>query len=702
MLSSSAERIVSAAARIFRPAQRQSTAEDRTVDTGKRLRRITVTLAVASMAGAWASTLLGPPAARAAGYLTMIGCQNGSSTAWRTTSNGGSFGLQLNCPPGNLTSYPMGLSLGGGTAASGQYATWYTAVPSGMQITRASVVTYFARNLTAGQWAGDWTFGAAGHQSLANTIGAPGSLGSAIFGVSPTGPPATLFGWSIQCRASSGCSNNGDLIQVGNVSVTALETQGPTISPSGLWDASGYVWGRWPVVASANGPSGVCNFWATYGGHVVASMVNQRDQSVWDQCGSAVVNQTVDTADPSYGQGAVQLTFNDSDAAGQMGPVQKTVYVDNIRPGMSLSGPTDVSSAAGTQYITATATAGASGVRGISCSIDGAPAQWHANSSWQIPFVSLGVHYVRCVSENNSYSANGQPNSSAPATWMLSIRQPSVSTASFSALKGLQCSRVRTRERIRAHWVTIRKHGKLVSVRRRARIVVRRVVRCHARVVVKRICHVGHCIKQRIVVPPYTAQESTDRVRFGKGATVSGWLGTPSGYPLSGQQVQIMTAPDNGSNAFSQAAVVTTGPYGTWSAGLPPGPSRLVEAVYGGASTIEPATSGQIHLVVPAKVRLIVRPRRVRWGRTIRIAGRVLGGYIPAGKLLRLRIGVSGLRETVGIPNIDPSGRFHTTWTFASGNGVVRYWFSVSTLNEADYAYAPGSSRRVYVTVGPR
>ena len=149
------------------------------------------------------------------------------------------------------------------------------------------------------------------------------------------------------------------------------------------------------------------------------------------------------------------------------------------------------------------------------------------------------------------------------------------------------------------------------------------------------------------------------------------------------------------------AAAVRTGSDGSWSAELPPGPSRLIEATYGGDSTTLASSSATAHLVVPAKVTLDVSPRSTPWGGTIRISGRVLGGYIPAGKLLRLRIGVEGVRGTVGIPSIRRNGRFRTTWTFSAGRGVVRYWFSVSTLNEADYPFAPASSRRVYVTVGP-
>jgi hypothetical protein len=129
------------------------------------------------------------------------------------------------------------------------------------------------------------------------------------------------------------------------------------------------------------------------------------------------------------------------------------------------------------------------------------------------------------------------------------------------------------------------------------------------------------------------------------------------------------------------------------------GPSRLVEAVYDGGLLTEPTKSAQAKLTVPAKVLLHVHPRRTHWGRTVQIRGRVLGGHIPQGKLLRLRIGIQGVKGTIGIPNVRRDGRFNTTFTFAAGHGKVRYWFSVSTLREAAYPFAPASSRRVYVRV---
>lgn len=101
-------------------------------------------------------------------------------------------------------------------------------------------------------------------------------------------------------------------------------------------------------------------------------------------------------------------------------------------------------------------------------------------------------------------------------------------------------------------------------------------------------------------------------------------------------------------------------------------------------------------------MRLHIKPRVVPWGGTLRIYCRVLGGYIPGDcqQLLRLGIAAEGISGTVGIPDIAPNGRFHTTWKFHPGLGVVTYWFSKSTLNEAAYPFAPASSRRVTVTVG--
>ena len=194
------------------------------------------------------------------------------------------------------------------------------------------------------------------------------------------------------------------------------------------------------------------------------------------------------------------------------------------------------------------------------------------------------------------------------------------------------------------------------------------------------------------------------RVAFGRPVRLHGLLMSSAGLPLAGQPVAILTAPDNGSNAFTQAATVTTGPTGSWTATLPPGPSRIIEAAYPGSPTTLPA-SGYATVITPAKIEITrVTPDRAPWGSTVRITGRLLGGYIPASsKLLRLDleiVGIPGLSKIQGIPNVSPNGTFTTTYKFARYQGVVRFWLQVSSLAEADFPFSPSHSRRWIVTVG--
>jgi hypothetical protein len=193
-------------------------------------------------------------------------------------------------------------------------------------------------------------------------------------------------------------------------------------------------------------------------------------------------------------------------------------------------------------------------------------------------------------------------------------------------------------------------------------------------------------------------------VGYGRPVTVRGVLMSSAGLRLAGQPVAILTAPDNGSNAFAQAAAVTTGLDGSWTATLPPGPSRIIEASYPGSPTILPAT-GSATVITPAKIMLTrVTPDRTPWGSTVRITGRVLGGYIPASsKLLRLDlgiVGIPGLSKIQGIPNVTPDGRFTITYKFGRYQGVVRFWLQVSSLPEADFAFSSSHSKRWIVTVG--
>jgi hypothetical protein len=85
------------------------------------------------------------------------------------------------------------------------------------------------------------------------------------------------------------------------------------------------------------------------------------------------------------------------------------------------------------------------------------------------------------------------------------------------------------------------------------------------------------------------------------------------------------------------------------------------------------------------------------------VTGQVLGGYVPTNSsLLRLNVGVGRIGQIEGLPDIRPDGRFLIVWKFVAGRGVIHPWFSVGTLAEAAFPYAPGTSKHMVVTLGER
>jgi hypothetical protein len=592
---------------------------------------------------------------------------------------------------------------------SGRAGGWVTTAPAGLAIA--------AVNVPAGALD---VYGAAGTGYVAEFYWDSGStrIGNGFNGQFGWGGlSSSSLGFQIRCAATT-CNAISDL-QVNDIALQVHETPGPwLIAPDGLWQASGWVRQDWTLHFYGDSPSGLCSLSASVNGQPVpGGSGSTQDPTWWHQCAAGPYSQTVHT--PDFGQGPVALTIRGTDAAGVSTPdpgYTKTVYIDNSQPTVSLSGPTDAPSTAGVQYITAAGGGSPSGIDGLDCAVDSAPARWYPGASAQVPVSGIGQHTVKCAAADNAVDQAGNHGWSSWTTWNLSIRQPTTAALSFGSriLDALQCRRVSERVKIPAMWVTVRRHGTPVNVKRRAQTKVVKVVRCHPRVVRARVrVKVNgrwEWRSERQVRLPRTVQRSTWRARYGATAKVVGWLGTTAGVALAGQTVRILTATDNGLNTFTPAAVAITGQDGVWSATLPAGPSRLVEALYDGGNTIEPASSGQVRLTVPALVKLTITPRRTHWWRsprspgTIKISGRVLGGYIPGAdqQLLRLRIGVigtPGVQSTIGIPDIAPDGRFHTTWTPAPGNGTVHFWFSVSTLHEADYPFAPASSAKVAVIV---
>ncbi len=630
--------------------------------------------------------------------------------------------------PSTGTSPGLQLYAGGGAPRNATAAFKVTA-PQGIVINGIHVVGAYSSGVDDGRgWSG-WFYwnggpgpaGNAGTNSLTDTNNAFYNYGCCSQG----GLNSQSVGWFMVCRFTS-CSSPGG-VNVGELDLTAEEDHGPLMIPTGhpsLWIQPGWMRGRWDASIVASDPSGVCGAFVTLGSLPAATVAHPTlpVRSRWQQCPEQGVSTVVDTSisqgSLGLGVGTMSLSAGADNAAAVHSGSTKTVYVDDSAPTVSLSGPTDAPSTAGTQYATATGVAGPSGVADILCTVDGGPQLRFAGASAQVPVAGIGQHTVSCRSENNAVDPAGNHGISAPASAGLKIGEPTLVGISFSKLVGLNCHRVRKRVRVGGHLVTVRRHGKLVKIHKGGRTKLVKVTRCHPRTVRRRtvvfviVRHHGRLVKVkrtrlvRVVVAPHLLAKSSKRVAFGHRTTVSGWLGTSAGAPLGGRTVRVISAPDNHlAGQFTQAAAVSTSADGTWTARLPAGPSRLVEATYDGSSDTEAGSSGQVRVVVPAKMKLLsVSPRRVAWGGTVRITGQLLGGYLPpGGALVRLRIGLGRNNTTYGVKtHVGGNGRFSTLYTFGVGYpGIYRsYSFQLATLPMGSYPYAPAASDRRAVLVG--
>jgi len=425
------------------------------------------------------------------------------------------------------------------------------------------------------------------------------------------------------------------------------------------------------------------------------------NQHSWRQCPDPqTMPLTVDTTQYPDGPMSLILSARDAASPANVSSPSETLHVDNTPVGLTMSGPTDAPSTAGIQYITASASAGPSGVS-IACSLDGSPFRLYSSATAQIPVSGLGPHTARCYGQNGAIDPEGAPATSPVESRTLYIRQPTVIGASFAHIAdALRCRKTRERVRIPAHWVTVRYHGKPVRIKLPARTRKIKVVRCHPRIVRRRIGGHGHSRIVRVPVAPHVVTRTTRRIAFGARTTISGWLGTNDGIALGGQAVRILTAADNGLRHFRQVALTTTAPDGAWNAKLPSGPSRLVEAVYDGTSTTEPAASAYARVVVSASMKLSIRPLHVRWGGRITITGRLRGGYVPpSGEALSVSLSYNGRSIDVQHIRTEHNGKFRTTYTFLGGTGRARYPFWVSTIPESDFPWAVGRSRTITVAV---
>lgn len=616
-----------------------------------------------------------------------------------------------------------------GTAHQGAYGRWSTITPSpsirivGITSVGVADCNLHSDGFSAGYFYGDDGVNYGTPQVTIDCHGAVNQNGYAG-GLNQHIASSRYLGWTASCNQSS-CTPTGAgivVFSILSIQLEAQETTGPGITADGsdnLYYQSGWVRGAFPADISASDPSGVCSMAVSVNGKTTSSYADPSpDTTQWTQCHGSDLNASVDSTQYPNGAGAITLDYNATNAAGALSAVSKKLNVDNVTPSVSLSAPPDTASVAGTQVVTVTGSAGPSGIGGLYCSVDGGAVETYRSATAQIPVTGIGPHAVSCYARNNAANVSGVTASSPVSTLVLSIRQPTAAAITFARIAdALRCHTARETVKVAGRIHTIRRHGKRVRVRGRARTIRRRVRKCHARTVVRaiRVVLKRHgkpvlrhgkqvYVKRRVrrVVLPHAVYEAKRRVGHGKPTAVNGFIGLADGTALAGQPVDVYVAPNDNAPRFHLIRTVTTDANGLWTAKVGPGPSRLIEAVYPGGATTEPAVSSTVTLTVPAKIAMSISPRVVPWSGKITIRGRLVGGYVPGdGVALRLRVPYPGGQYLQEPFRTNRHGEFRFQWTYKSGRGVVTYRFAVATTaTESDYPWAAATSRSIPVTFG--
>jgi hypothetical protein len=191
----------------------------------------------------------------------------------------------------------------------------------------------------------------------------------------------------------------------------------------------------------------------------------------------------------------------------------------------------------------------------------------------------------------------------------------------------------------------------------------------------------------------------TRTIRYGGTATLSGVALNPDGAPAAGATVLIL----EGDSSLVEISRVVAGADGRFSYRVPAGVNRTLRTGFrAAASDVALACSNTVALRVKAGVTLRAKPRSVRFGRTTRFSGQVLGAGLPArGKLVDLQA-FEGRWRTFKTVRTSPSGGFSARYRFIRVNRTRTLKFRARVRREAGFPYQLGTSKTTKVRIRAR
>jgi hypothetical protein len=190
----------------------------------------------------------------------------------------------------------------------------------------------------------------------------------------------------------------------------------------------------------------------------------------------------------------------------------------------------------------------------------------------------------------------------------------------------------------------------------------------------------------------------------GHAQTAVGQLTAPSGAPIGGATVQVLSTPSREGARTVTLAPVRTASDGSFRVRLPASTpsSRITFAYSASSSSAVPSVTAALTLTVPASLALRVTPRTSRAGGTILFSGTLHGAPLPRGGktlVLEARAGGAGSHapwRQFQVVATRAGGRYHASYRFRLPGPIV-YQFRAVSPAEADFPYGTGASNVVAV-----
>ncbi len=194
----------------------------------------------------------------------------------------------------------------------------------------------------------------------------------------------------------------------------------------------------------------------------------------------------------------------------------------------------------------------------------------------------------------------------------------------------------------------------------------------------------------------------TITTRYGRTRHITGRLVAPTGAPIGGAQLTVMSQTLAMGAKPVTAGTVTTDSAGRFRFAVPVGASRKIEVAYKWfRESVQNTHTTTVTVNVVPRVTMKADRVRLRNGQSVRFAGKVAGAPRDARKVVELQARVGRAWQTFGTARLRRNGTFAYRYRFTRTSRPTTYQFRATVKAERGWPFMTGQTRTAKVSVRP-